>query len=97
MMVLTPKTSPTWMYVFGVRTGLQSNCQLDGGTVYSPLRPTRLDKIKNFPDQVHSNGVTSRLSDHTLRMQLPSPCSPGGGFSFGRSGTWVGMSPGFRL
>ena len=60
MMVLTPKTSPTWMYVFGVRTGLQSNCQLDGGTVYSPLRPTTLDKIKNFPVDLQTGPIDSR-------------------------------------
>ena len=46
---------------------------LKGGTVRRPLRPTKLDKIKNLFDQIHFGGVVGRRSDETRRVKLRSP------------------------
>ena len=48
-----------------------------------PTRPTKLDKIKNFFDQIHPGGVVGCVPGETQRMKLPSPRHSGGGLAFG--------------
>ena len=52
-----------WVLQIGLRAkNSKGHRQFKDGTAYRQVRPTKLDKIKNFPDQVQSNNVISRLS-----------------------------------
>ena len=39
----------------------QGNYQLEHSTAYSPLRPTKLDKIKNFHIEIQASSLTCTL------------------------------------
>ena len=52
-------------YRFSALTRSDTHPHLKDGTVYRQVRPTRLDKIKNFPHEVRGGGVIGRLSDYT--------------------------------
>ena len=93
-----PKASPAGMLVFGVITQCRPSVKignpqcchhLKDSTAYSPLRPTKLDKIKNLYHCVRLGAVISHHLYATWRSALPrvgteglrrsfNPCSASG-------------------
>ena len=59
-----------------VRAGYQglqaAQPHLEDGSVYRPLRPTRLDEIKNFHLAVQASGVAKGLFRRFIRPVLTS-------------------------
>ena len=50
-----------------------SQPHLEDGSTYRALRPTKLDKIKNFPGQVQSSGVVDYTPLFTRRIKGAKP------------------------